>query len=270
MKELNTKDIQRISLDILSDLHNFCIEHNIKYSLGYGTLIGAIRHKGFIPWDDDIDIMMPRPDFELFCKSFKSNNNYKLYAPTLNNTYISYGRLCDVEKTKLITHAPWNGDNTGVWIDIFPIDGAPDDFKKQTERFYICKALYSEQLNQRYIMKRWLKNSLKSKLSFIKEYFKGNVRIKEITKKYDSFCKEIPFGSTLHLTKISCLNDNINLYYNIEDFKSYILVTFENKEFYIATGYDHILRSHYDDYMKLPPIEKQKTNHNYLHKFYWK
>ena len=62
MQELSLRQIQLIGLDILKDIHRFCIDNNLSYSLAYGTLIGAIRHKGFIPWDDDIDIVMPRPD----------------------------------------------------------------------------------------------------------------------------------------------------------------------------------------------------------------
>ena len=69
MKELTNQDIKDVSLDILNTIHSFCTKNNIQYSLGYGTLLGAIRHKGFIPWDDDVDVLMPRPDFEKFCKT---------------------------------------------------------------------------------------------------------------------------------------------------------------------------------------------------------
>lgn len=269
MKELTLKDIQSLSLDILSNLHEFCISRNINYSLGYGTLIGAIRHKGFIPWDDDLDIMMPRPDFERFCQEYKSSNQYKLYAPSLGNSYITYARICDVQKTIVKSHAPWNKDKTGVWIDIFPIDGAPDDFEEQVERFNICKKLYNKQLDERYIIKRWLHGGIKGKISFIKEYLKGKGRIKKITQKYDSFCREIPFGSTQHLTGISCPNANVNLFYDLEDFKEFFLVPFEDRQFMIANGYDHILRCQYHNYMNLPPVEKQVPCHS-GHIFLWK
>ena len=69
MKELTLKEIQGVGLDILKDVHEFCCNHHIKYSIFYGTLIGAVRHKGFIPWDDDIDIIIPRDDFNKFCET---------------------------------------------------------------------------------------------------------------------------------------------------------------------------------------------------------
>ena len=80
-KEMTLGEVQNISLDILVHFHNFCIANNIKYSLGYGTLIGAIRHKGFIPWDDDVDVDMMREDYERFAQIFNnSTSNSDLYC----------------------------------------------------------------------------------------------------------------------------------------------------------------------------------------------
>ena len=68
MKEMSLREVQLGCFEILKDVHVFCVSNNIRYSLAYGTLLGAIRHKGFIPWDDDIDIIMPKPDYDRFCK----------------------------------------------------------------------------------------------------------------------------------------------------------------------------------------------------------
>ena len=86
MKEMTLRELQLFSLEIMKDIHTFCMEHHILYSLLDGSLIGAARHKGFIPWDDDIDIIMRRPDYELFCNSYKSENYKRSVEKTINIT----------------------------------------------------------------------------------------------------------------------------------------------------------------------------------------
>lgn len=122
MKEMSLREIQLFSLEILKDVHDFCISNDINYSLAYGTLLGAIRHKGFIPWDDDIDIVMPCPDYERFCKIYRSKK-WRLFSPVNNDCYLNYSRVCDLDKTWVLS-LPWCKESpTGLWIDIFPIDG---------------------------------------------------------------------------------------------------------------------------------------------------
>lgn len=90
MKEMTLREVQLFELDILKDVHEFCMANHINYSLAYGTLIGAIRHKGFIPWDDDIDIVMPRPDYDRFCRTYKSQAGYEIFSPIQGNSYLGY------------------------------------------------------------------------------------------------------------------------------------------------------------------------------------
>lgn len=264
MKELSLHDIKRISLELLVDLHDFCVKTDIKYSLGYGTLIGAIRHDGFIPWDDDIDIMMPRPDYDRFCKEYKSSKNYRIYAPVLNNSYISYCRICECEKTRVISPAPWNEEKTGVWIDIFPIDGADDNYDIHVNHFNQAMEIYDKQISIRFAEKNDT-NIFNRAKNIIKRIIYG--RAIPYAKKYEQFCKMIPFGSTSHLTNISCPNARKVIYYNLSDFKEFKLHKFEDREFYIVQGYDNILKSQYGDYLKLPPLECQipcHGDHKYL------
>lgn len=129
MKEMTLQEVQTVLLDILKDVCVFCESHNIRYSLAYGTLIGAIRHKGFVPWDDDADIVIPRPDFERFCKEYTSLKGYKLYKPGNPNNFLLYAHVCDNSNTIAKCRYPWSNEETGIWVDILPIDGLPSDKK---------------------------------------------------------------------------------------------------------------------------------------------
>ena len=80
-QELKTEDIQKISYEILKEFKTFCEMHQLRYFMAYGTLLGAVRHEGFIPWDDDIDVFMPRPDYEKLLQLYTDNENYQLYSP---------------------------------------------------------------------------------------------------------------------------------------------------------------------------------------------
>lgn len=128
MREMSLQDVQSFSLEILKDVHAFCVENNINYSLAYGTLIGAVRHQGFIPWDDDIDIIMPRPDYDRFCREYHSDK-FKTAVAGTPSVYIAFSRVYDDQYTFVENRQmPWASFETGVWIDIFPIDAVCDDY----------------------------------------------------------------------------------------------------------------------------------------------
>lgn len=135
MRHLTLQELQQFSLDILKDVAGFCEKNNIRYSLGYGTMLGAVRHKGFIPWDDDVDIMMPREDYERFRTIYKSKLYSFIDSRNTPDCYIAFGRVCDTKKTLASSCIPWVKKDVGVWIDIFPVDRVPDD-KDTFDRIY--------------------------------------------------------------------------------------------------------------------------------------
>ena len=124
MKEITIEEKKRISLEILDVIHDFCKKNGIKYYLAYGTLLGAVRHKGFIPWDDDIDLVMSRPDYELFQKLFNVDGYTFVNEETKNIFPLVFGKVFANN-----TFGVYNGIsmNYGVAVDIFPLDGLPSD-----------------------------------------------------------------------------------------------------------------------------------------------
>lgn len=124
-KEIKVEELKQIQLDILKFVDKFCKENNLKYFLAYGTLLGAVRHKGYIPWDDDIDIIMFREDYEKFVTTFK-DVNYKVFATEVNSKYpypfakVGDTRTYYMEEIKDVI-------DTGVNIDVFPLDYLPEN-----------------------------------------------------------------------------------------------------------------------------------------------
>lgn len=160
MKEIKNDELRTIQLDILQNVHDFCMKHDIKYTLAYGTLLGAVRHGGYIPWDDDIDIAMLRSDYEKFLKEYK-DDIYKFTECRLDkDVHIGFGK---VEDTRTIVIEGGNTKNLGVSIDVFPIDDLCDTYEDSVAYFksfkwnwLFRKAKYRELS----IVKTWWKKSL--------------------------------------------------------------------------------------------------------------
>ena len=134
MKEVSLENIKSRSIDILIDIDRVCKENDIKYTLYYGTLLGAIRHKGFIPWDDDIDIGMMREEYEKFIKIYDKNHSdiYELLTSRQKNYFLPYAKVNDISTTSYLddVELPF-----GVSVDIFPIDYQNNDEQKAKKMF---------------------------------------------------------------------------------------------------------------------------------------
>ena len=125
MEEIGIDKLKQIQLDMLKDIHAFCVEHDIRYSLAFGTLLGAVRHKGYIPWDDDVDIMMPREDYNRFIRSY-GNNIYRIADMSVNPDYgLPFAKVEDV--LTVIEENVEGGSVFGIYIDVFPVDYIPDN-----------------------------------------------------------------------------------------------------------------------------------------------
>lgn len=271
MRKMTLKDIQHVSLSILKDVHGFCIANDIKYSLAYGTLIGAIRHHGFIPWDDDIDIFMPRSEYERFCNSYNSDK-YKLVSSYDKKSYLAFSRVCEMDKTYVREFVPWSEYETGVWIDIFPLDGAEDEKLVFDKRYKDAHKLWWSIYRN-----RGAKNAFSSQFSFIQNikllakkvlYLNGFFLNKNL-EKFNHLIQLYPFKDSKYWGQMSCCDNGSDEYNLTSVFNNIILTAFEDGEFCIISDYDSVLKTQYGDYMKLPPVEDREPKQTDTY-FYWK
>lgn len=271
---MTLQEVHQVSLEILKDIHEFCIDNNIKYSLSGGSLLGAIRHNGFIPWDDDIDIQMPRPEYEKFIHSYKSPKGYKVFSRELDgceDLNIAFCRVCEMERTCVdMGLGPWRKERTGVWVDVFPIDGAPSDeklAKKKIDKMYFYWRLIGFSKGKNPISYGSAKQiNMKIRLAFKKllsVFIPNNIVVK-----YIEMSQEYSFDQSSYLANYSTMQYKYREWQPKESMANYILHRFEDCEFYIMEGYKTSLTSLYGDYMKLPPKEKQVPSD--MNKFYWR
>lgn len=275
MKELSLQEIQSQSLEILQAVHDFCIAYDIKYSLAYGTLIGAIRHKGFIPWDDDVDIIMPRPDYERFIASFKSPG-LGIISEKDPDYYLNYCRVFDTVKTGSTTILPIGKNyKGGVWIDVFPADGVSDDQEEFARNIGQVKKNWMMQLRYRYSLAT-LRDIVKTAgikdfliLLAIKFSGQGRKKLNLNNRIVRDNATRIPYGSTQHWSQLAVLDDGVRNYQLVEDFDETVDVLFEGRTFQMMRGYDRVLRNIYGDYMQLPPENQRQPKHGHATLF-WK
>lgn len=262
MRELTLQELKDIEFNLLKRFHSFCEEHNIRYYFAYGTLLGAIRYKGFIPWDDDIDVLVPREDYERLLTLFQDSERYRLFSPERNKRfYHPFAKLCDMTTRKEEFNAQ-NGVEVGVDIDIFPLDYWDDDLDKaKKEAARISK--YMSWLNLAKRSRSTIQNPVKrlyqntmivwAKLMGCAHYIK---KIQKATYKKEQI------GSRYIGSKSWCVYGSRGIIPS-EAFSEVIQIEFEGELFSAPVGYDTYLTCLYGDYLPEPPKEKQKTHHNF-------
>jgi len=269
-RELTIDDIKGVSLGILREIHAFCKQNGLRYSLAYGTLLGAVRHKGFIPWDDDVDIIMPRRDYQILMNKFNSTHhiqNIKFISHEIDNRYYHpFGKvICAstdvVEKLDSDYHL-------GVFVDVFPLDKLPDSHNK-AHRFFTRIKLLNNILDIKLMMvsnkRSFIKNLIIKMAHLIFAFVSVHYlieRIINISRKYEN----------LPQTKfVGCVCPGVYGKKEIMPSKWWdeiIEFDFEGYKFYASAEYDKILKKIYNNYMQLPPLDKRITHHSFM--AYWK
>ena len=258
MEKRILKKLQMTELDILDEIVRVCDKNNIKYFLMGGTLLGAIRHKGFIPWDDDIDICMLREDYERFIKIAPNElkEKYKMVnCKTDKNTYLPYTKIVN-KNTKFVEKSAQKFKmHNGIWVDIFPFDYIDkiDENIKRKNKFI------------KFIMGVLVNKKLKLKM------YSNKILSKIIVKLFEILPSKLLFKIIDIIIGKSKSNKKYTIgyfsYYNIENnvYKTSDIfplkkTVFEGKKYDSPNNYDAILKTTYGDYMKLPPKDKQVTH----------
>ena len=246
---------QKMQFDILKEVDRLCRKYKIKYYLSSGTLLGAVRHKGYIPWDDDMDIEMLRDDYEKFKQiALKEMDKKYFWQDVYTDKHFGYVfAKIKINGTKYIEEmAVKNKAHNGIYIDIFPIDrfsGNQFDFKK----IVFLRMLLL--IKNKYIIKA---DTLFKKieligLKLINPFVTRNLLIKII----NTIIKKNKKGK--YLTNYSTVFFNKNIREN-EWYKNTVELEFEGSKFMGPSGYDEILTFLYGNYMQLPPVEKRVTH----------
>lgn len=262
MREITDSEARSIMLDILIDVSRFCDDNGLTYFITYGTLIGAIRHKGFIPWDDDIDIMMPRPDYEKFIKLYRVNGTYAVCSPFDIGAFLEWTKVYDNRTTKIEDGIDYSiCTKLGIDIDVFPIDGQPDDehisdYKKDCDyRMGIHKQLKRITRSLRGLSIKGKVTSICCRALGAKYYIKKYI---DSASKYSYYSSAfVGFADPYSWVPYSDRHRR-------EIFENRIKVQFEGHKFWAPAGYDEFLKKIYGDYMQLPPSEKQVKHHKYF------
>lgn len=264
-KPLELKEIQRISLEVLKKITSICETQNFRYTLAYGTLIGAIRHKGFIPWDDDIDIQMPRPDYEKFIKYMVEHpiENLKVFNHKYVKNYpLGISRIADMRykvEEKILEDC-----DMGIFVDVYPIDGLANTYDGAKEAYSLTDKPRANLLRMIYKKDNKIRFSqIFSDFNFFASGIKLEILgLSRVQMQLEKAAMSIPFESSGY---VGIPNWNwIRLVYKREWYEDYIRVPFEDSEFFISKNYDGVLRAEYGDYMQLPPVEKRVFRHDYV------
>jgi lipopolysaccharide cholinephosphotransferase len=266
MKELSLKEIQDVELRILLSFDSICQQNGFRYSLGGGSLLGAIRHKGFIPWDDDIDVMMPRPDYEMFLQfCFKHDIGYSLYTYENTKEYNGlFAKLSD-PTTEIVDEVMRIPAEMGVNIDVFPVDGLGNS-KREAERIFKRTSLKRELLNA-VVWKRFFKSKTHSILiepfRMILYIVSRFINPKRILRRVDKENLKHSFDGSSFAGCV-CGSYREKEIMETACFEDYCSVVFEGNTLMAISSYDEYLSKHYGDYMKLPPESKRQTHHTYV------
>ncbi|MBR5923415.1 MAG: LicD family protein [Clostridia bacterium] len=268
MVELTAEELKKCQLDTLKEVHDYCEKNGLTYYMIYGTLLGAVRHKGYIPWDDDVDIGMPRADYERFIAEFNKSDSDTAYVVDISTDkdyYLDYAKVCH-KKTLLIEHVH-KPSEIGAYIDVFPIDACPADPVQAQKLFDSVRSARKALVKKNYMAPLDYKLSVKVIAHYIFRFltFKSRVNIINGINKRGKAFAGYNTGFVMLAVGTAVLHKS---YIPDSYFGNPVPLRFEEYTFNAPAKSDSLLTYWYGDYMTPPPPEKRISQHGF--KVYWK
>lgn len=250
MREISLEESKRICFDILKYIDKVCRDNHINYSLGEGTLLGAVRHKGFIPWDDDIDLLMTRTDMDKFLSVYHDEQYEMFYVRSDCNYWNTVARITDPRT------AVYFGDSKrsihGIWVALTPVDNVPNDEKDRLQMFKKIRQWVKYCRQKKGVVP--YNNCIQRLLFKFIPITRFNRKLMKIITAYND-C------STLQMSKLNIRYEPFLMPSSI--FDGYTELDFEGQSFMAISHYDEYLKLMYGDYMTPPPPEQRVVKHNY-------
>lgn len=266
------RKVQLCQLEIAKEFRRVCNLLKLDYFLDSGTLLGAVRHKGFIPWDDDLDVGMLRKDYEVFLQKAPDviSNGFKLQNWYSDDNYgLAFAKLRMKDTVYVEEASSASGAETGFYIDIFPYDVYPTDEKDkkwQGKRY----ALYRRALMVKSGYTPWIMNAkgigvVSKRIGYIPiRLFAAVHSRKRLIDKYEKMCTKFNGDKTGYLFEQAGASNYGKWVIPEECFSEFVLLPFENEMFSCPKDYDKYLKSAYGDYMTLPPEDKRINRHRII------
>lgn len=269
MDDFSLRKLQLEELKILEEFIRICEKHKLRYYMLGGTLLGAIRHKGFIPWDDDVDVTMPREDYEIFLKLPENEYNPQFKLVTYENSekYRYPWARIENENIKIINHSANIPREENAWIDVIPLDGFPDSaIKRFFHKIHLSFwwnlnqiVQYDELVDQK--RKRSGLGKMAVKIAGAFKWINRIVGYKTCLKHLNSILMKYPYNSDTKEVINFLAAYGFDETFLRESFAEIEKYDFEGRRINGPKGYDSVLRRIYGDYMDLPPIDQRNKHH---------
>ncbi len=272
-KLLTEEETRSVQLGILRSFDEFCTAHGLRYFLAYGTLIGAVRHKGYIPWDDDIDIQMPRPDYNRLREIFdseKPNEHLRLIFPTDPEAQHTFAKITDERTVKIEAAHRYKTerDLRGIDIDIFPLDGVPEDGEEHKRWYKKLRRIYRKLWISDLEPEGELKTSFKAAIYLFKFIRIFYPKKEKLLGEAAALHALYPYEDSKLVGVCECYFDPPSDRHEKTAYESSLQMDFEGKSFRCPVGTHEVLTNLFGDYMTPPPEGARVTHHT--NKNYWR